>query len=54
MVVPFAAIAIAMIGATRETVSKLLGRYEDRGVIERRGRRVAVLRPEVLRMRANS
>jgi CRP/FNR family transcriptional regulator/CRP/FNR family cyclic AMP-dependent transcriptional regulator len=44
----------AMIGATRETVSKLLGRYEDRGVIERQGRRVVVLRPDVLRARANS
>ena len=38
----------AMVGAARASVNKLLGFYEDRGVIARRGRRIAVLKPELL------
>ena len=41
----------AMIGATRASVNKLLGWYEDRGAIERRGRRIAIFDPERLRRR---
>jgi len=41
----------AMIGATRASVNKLLGWYEDRGAIQRRGRRIAILDPERLRRR---
>lgn len=39
----------AMIGATRPRVNRLLGLYEDRGAIARRGRHIAILKPEVLR-----
>jgi CRP/FNR family transcriptional regulator/CRP/FNR family cyclic AMP-dependent transcriptional regulator len=38
----------AMVGATRASVNKLLGIYEDRGAIARRGRHIAILRPGVL------
>lgn len=41
----------AMIGATRASVNKLLGFYEDRGAVQRRGRRIAILEPERLRRR---
>ena len=41
----------AMIGATRASVNKMLGWYEDRGAIERRGRRIAICDPERLRRR---
>lgn len=40
-----------MVGATRPSVNKVLGWYEDQGAIERRGRRIAVLKPEALRLR---
>ena len=39
------------VGATRASVNKLLGWYEDRGMIARRGRRIAVLQPDRLRSR---
>ena len=41
----------AMIGATRASVNKLLGWYEDRGAIQRRGRRIAIFDPSRLRRR---
>lgn len=41
----------AMIGATRASVNKLLGWYEDRGAIQRRGRRIAIYDPARLRRR---
>jgi CRP/FNR family transcriptional regulator, cyclic AMP receptor protein len=41
----------AMIGATRASVNKLLGWYEDRGAIQRRGRRIAIHDPDRLRRR---
>jgi CRP/FNR family transcriptional regulator, cyclic AMP receptor protein len=41
----------AMIGATRASVNKLLGWYEDRGAIQRRGRRIAIFDQERLRRR---
>jgi CRP/FNR family transcriptional regulator/CRP/FNR family cyclic AMP-dependent transcriptional regulator len=41
----------SMIGATRPSVNKVLGLYEDQGAIQRRGRRIAILRPDVLRRR---
>ena len=41
----------AMIGATRASVNKLLGWYQDQGAIERRGRRIAICDPERLRRR---
>lgn len=41
----------AMIGATRASVNKLLGMYEDRGAIQRRGRRIAIFDPDRLRRR---
>jgi CRP-like cAMP-binding protein len=41
----------SMVGATRASVNKLLGWYEDRGMIARRGRRIAVLQPDRLRSR---
>jgi CRP/FNR family transcriptional regulator/CRP/FNR family cyclic AMP-dependent transcriptional regulator len=37
-----------MIGATRPRVNQLLGSFEDRGAIARRGRRIVILRPDVL------
>lgn len=39
----------SMIGATRPRVNKLLGLYEDRGAIARRGRHILILKPELLR-----
>jgi CRP-like cAMP-binding protein len=41
----------AMIGATRTTVNELLGRYEARQAIARRGRRIAILDQALLRRR---
>jgi CRP/FNR family cyclic AMP-dependent transcriptional regulator len=41
----------AMIGATRGSVNKILGWYEEQGAIERRGRRIAILDAERLRRR---
>jgi CRP/FNR family transcriptional regulator/CRP/FNR family cyclic AMP-dependent transcriptional regulator len=43
----------AMIGATRASVNKLLGWYEDHGAIQRRGRRIAIFDKERLRRRIN-
>jgi CRP/FNR family transcriptional regulator/CRP/FNR family cyclic AMP-dependent transcriptional regulator len=40
-----------MIGATRPSVNKVLGWYEDQGAIQRRGRKIAILKPDVLRKR---
>ena len=37
-----------MIGATRPRVNQLLGSFEDRGAISRRGRRIVILRSDVL------
>jgi CRP/FNR family transcriptional regulator, cyclic AMP receptor protein len=41
----------AMVGATRSSVNRVLGWYEDQGAIERRGRRIAILDPDRLRRR---
>ncbi len=41
----------AMVGATRESVNKLLSWFEERGGIERRGRQITVVDPELLRQR---
>lgn len=41
----------AMIGSTRASVNKLLGWYEDHGMIQRRGRRIAIRDAEGLRRR---
>jgi len=41
----------AMIGATRASVNKVLGWYEDRGAIQRRGRRIAIFDRDRLRRR---
>lgn len=41
-----------MVGATRASVNKLLGIYEDRGAIARRGRHISVLKPGLLRTAA--
>jgi CRP/FNR family transcriptional regulator, cyclic AMP receptor protein len=38
-----------LIGATRPRVNKLLGFFEDRGAIARRGRRIIIVKPEALR-----
>jgi CRP/FNR family transcriptional regulator, cyclic AMP receptor protein len=40
-----------MVGATRASVNKVLGWYEDRGMISRSGRRIVVKDPERLRGR---
>ena len=40
-----------MIGATRPSVNKILGWYEDQGAIQRRGRRIAIFKPDDLRKR---
>jgi CRP/FNR family cyclic AMP-dependent transcriptional regulator len=40
-----------MIGATRPSVNKILGWYEDQGAIQRRGRRIAIFKPDALRQR---
>lgn len=39
----------AMVGATRTSVNKVLGIYEDQHLIERRGRRIVIRDPERLR-----
>ena len=41
----------AMVGAARASVNKLLGWYEDRRLITRRGRHIVLLEPERLRQR---
>ena len=41
-----------LVGATRESVGKWLGAFEERGLIRRHGGRIAVLRPDELRQRA--
>jgi CRP/FNR family transcriptional regulator/CRP/FNR family cyclic AMP-dependent transcriptional regulator len=41
----------AMVGATRASVNKVLGWYEDRHLISRLGRRITLLDPERLRRR---
>jgi CRP/FNR family transcriptional regulator len=41
----------AMIGVARASVNRVIGAYEDRGLLERRGRRIAILDPERLRRR---
>lgn len=41
----------AMVGATRASVNKVLGWYQDRGAIERRGRVIAILDASRLRRR---
>jgi CRP/FNR family transcriptional regulator, cyclic AMP receptor protein len=42
----------AMVGATRASVNKLIGWYEDRGMIARRGnKRYSILQPDRLRAR---
>ena len=38
-----------MVGATRASVNQLLGSFEDRGAISRRGHRLVILKPELLR-----
>lgn len=38
----------SMIGATRPRVNQLLGSFEDRGAIARKGRRIVILRRDVL------
>ena len=40
-----------MIGATRPSVNKVLGYYEDQGAIQRRGRKIAICKPDLLRKR---
>ena len=42
-----------MIGATRPRVNKLLGFFEDRGALARRGRRLTIRKPELLQWWAN-
>jgi CRP-like cAMP-binding protein len=42
----------AMIGATRASVNKLLGWYEEQGAIQRRGRRIAIFDQARLRRRS--
>jgi CRP/FNR family transcriptional regulator/CRP/FNR family cyclic AMP-dependent transcriptional regulator len=42
-----------MIGATRPRVNKLLGFFEDRGALARHGRRLTILKPEMLEWWAN-
>ena len=41
----------AMVGGSRESVNKALGWYEGLGALERRGRYLAILRPELLQRR---
>ena len=38
----------AMVGATRPRVNRLLGAFEDRGLLTRRGRRLVILDSEAL------
>jgi CRP/FNR family transcriptional regulator, cyclic AMP receptor protein len=42
-----------MIGATRASVNKILGFFEDRGAIERQGRQIVVCKPDFLKRRAS-
>jgi CRP/FNR family cyclic AMP-dependent transcriptional regulator len=42
-----------MIGATRASVNKILGFYEDLGAIQRHGRQIVVCKPELLERRAS-
>ena len=42
-----------MVGATRASVNKLLGIYEDRGAIARHGRHISILKPHLLRAASN-
>jgi CRP/FNR family transcriptional regulator/CRP/FNR family cyclic AMP-dependent transcriptional regulator len=41
----------SMVGATRESVNKMLSWFEERGAIERNGRQIIVVDPELLRQR---
>jgi CRP/FNR family transcriptional regulator/CRP/FNR family cyclic AMP-dependent transcriptional regulator len=41
-----------MIGATRASVNKILGFFEDRGAIQRQGRHILVCKPDFLERRA--
>lgn len=41
----------AMVGATRESVNKLLSWFEERGAIERHGRQIIIVDSELLRQR---
>jgi CRP/FNR family cyclic AMP-dependent transcriptional regulator len=38
-----------MVGSTRASINQILGSFEDRGAISRRGHRLVILRPELLR-----
>ena len=38
----------AMVGATRPRVNRLLGSFEDRGLLTRRGRRLVIRNPDAL------
>jgi CRP/FNR family transcriptional regulator, cyclic AMP receptor protein len=40
-----------MVGATRESVNKWLGAYEEQGLIRREGNQLIILQPEALRKR---
>jgi CRP/FNR family transcriptional regulator, cyclic AMP receptor protein len=40
-----------MVGATRESVNKWLGAYEEQGIIRREGNQLIILEPEALRKR---
>jgi hypothetical protein len=40
-----------MVGAVRPTVNQLMVRWEERGIIVRRGRHIAILDPERLHRR---
>jgi CRP-like cAMP-binding protein len=41
----------SLVGATRPVVNRVLRRWEDEGMITRRGRRLVILDPERLRKR---
>jgi CRP/FNR family transcriptional regulator, cyclic AMP receptor protein len=43
----------AMIGTTRASVNRALGFYQDRGLIALRGRRITLLKPDLLSRSAN-
>ena len=40
-----------MVGATRESINKWLGAYEEQGLIRREGNQLIILQPEALRKR---
>lgn len=42
-----------MIGATRASVNKILGFYEEPGAIARQGRQIVILKRDVLERRAS-